>query len=148
MKKNIVCKSDGCSLPARAKGLCKKHYDAQRVKTDRYRELHYERKVRRRCRQRGVTVEKVYRKVVWERDKWVCGLCGEKVDCSLRFPDPMSPSIDHIIPISKGGSHSYENVQLAHLGCNVGKGDREVKPVAYRGARIIRIKPKHKKKTG
>ncbi len=145
LKKRIPCKSDGCDLPAVCKGFCKKHYDKQRHKSERYKEQHYERKVRRRCLQRGVYVEKVYRKVVWARDKEICGLCGEKVDCSLRAPDPHSPSIDHIVPISKGGVHSYENVQLAHLGCNVGKGSRSVRPVAYRGARIVYIKAQPKK---
>jgi 5-methylcytosine-specific restriction endonuclease McrA len=38
-----------------------------------------------------------------------------------KAPDPMSPSLDHILPLSKGGTHEPRNVQLAHLGCNVRK---------------------------
>jgi len=34
----------------------------------------------------------------------------------LAISDPLSPSLDHIIPISKGGSHERKNTQLAHLG--------------------------------
>jgi 5-methylcytosine-specific restriction endonuclease McrA len=30
--------------------------------------------------------------------------------------------VDHIVPISKGGPHSYLNVQLAHAKCNRTKG--------------------------
>lgn len=29
----------------------------------------------------------------------ICGICGLPVDMSLKYPDPMSKSIDHIIPI-------------------------------------------------
>lgn len=60
----------------------------------------------------------------------VCALCGRPVDFSLKFPDPMSPTIDHIIPIAKGGHPSdIENLQLAHLACNRKKADKGVKVV-------------------
>lgn len=61
---------------------------------------------------------------VYERDSGVCQLCDEEVDDSLARPAPMSGSIDHIRPISKGGTHTYDNVQLAHLRCNMSKGNR------------------------
>ena len=55
----------------------------------------------------------------------VCGICGQPVDKSIRFPDPMSPVIDHIIPIDKGGSpDDIDNLQLAHMCCNRAKSDK------------------------
>ena len=36
---------------------------------------------------------------------------------------PMYPSIDHIYPVSKGGMHAWNNVQLAHRKCNTYKSD-------------------------
>ena len=55
----------------------------------------------------------------------VCGICGQPVDKKLKAPDPMSPVIDHIIPISKGGHPSaMENLQLAHWSCNRQKSDK------------------------
>lgn len=33
-------------------------------------------------------------------------------------------TIDHIIPLSKGGTHTYNNVQLAHYICNSKKSDK------------------------
>ncbi|MDD6230406.1 MAG: HNH endonuclease [Lactimicrobium massiliense] len=55
----------------------------------------------------------------------VCAICGKPVDFSLKFPDPMSPTIDHIIPIAKGGHPSdLANMQLAHLACNRAKSDK------------------------
>jgi len=55
----------------------------------------------------------------------VCQLCGLTVDWSdyemkngQKICGNMYPSIDHIKPISRGGLHSWENVQLAHRVCN------------------------------
>lgn len=55
----------------------------------------------------------------------VCGICGKPVDFALRYPHPLSPCIDHIIPIAKGGHPSdMENLQLAHWCCNRAKADK------------------------
>ena len=55
----------------------------------------------------------------------ICGICGKPVDFSLKAPDPMSPCIDHIIPIAKGGHPSdIANLQLAHWTCNRQKSDK------------------------
>jgi hypothetical protein len=43
----------------------------------------------------------------------------------LRHPDRMSVSLDHVVPLSRGGSHSWENVRCAHLSCNVAKGSND-----------------------
>ena len=55
----------------------------------------------------------------------VCGICGKPVDFSLRFPHPLSPTVDHIVPVSKGGHPSdIDNLQLAHWTCNRQKSDK------------------------
>ena len=55
----------------------------------------------------------------------VCGICGKPVDFSQRYPHPLSPCIDHIIPVAKGGHPSdIDNLQLAHWTCNRQKSDK------------------------
>ncbi len=55
----------------------------------------------------------------------VCGICGAPVDKSLRSPHPLSATVDHIIPVSKGGHPSdLQNLQLAHRMCNRAKADK------------------------
>lgn len=63
-------------------------------------------------------------KDVYDRDEWTCGLCRLPVDAGLPWPHPMSASVDHILPLSQGGSHTLANVQCAHLSCNSRKRDR------------------------
>ena len=80
---------------------------------------------KRRAYKLGASIiETVSLKVLAERDQWICGICGESVDITIKHPDPLSASHDHIVPLSKGGDHSYNNAQLAHLTCNIGKGAR------------------------
>ena len=67
---------------------------------------------------------------LYNRDSGRCWLCGEECDfedteersgvivCGARYP-----SIDHVIPLSKGGEHSWRNVKLAHNICNTRKSD-------------------------
>ena len=55
----------------------------------------------------------------------VCGICGKPVDFSVKYPHPLSPCIDHIIPVARGGHPSdMDNLQLAHWKCNNEKADK------------------------
>lgn len=54
-----------------------------------------------------------------------CGICGKPVDFSFKYPHPLSPTVDHIIPVSKGGHPTdIDNLQLAHRCCNRAKSDK------------------------
>lgn len=53
-----------------------------------------------------------------------CGICGQDVDLTLRYPDLMRGSIDHKLPVARGGTNDPSNLQLVHLRCNFRKGAR------------------------
>jgi 5-methylcytosine-specific restriction endonuclease McrA len=55
------------------------------------------------------------RRNLFQRDSHRCQYCGSE---SERL------SIDHVMPRSRGGSHSWDNVTTACLRCNVHKGNR------------------------
>jgi 5-methylcytosine-specific restriction endonuclease McrA len=70
---------------------------------------------KRRATLVGAYVEPVYMSVVVKRDQGICGICKKRVMAAER-------SIDHIIPLARGGLHRMSNVQLAHRVCNTRKG--------------------------
>jgi 5-methylcytosine-specific restriction endonuclease McrA len=76
----------------------------------------------RRAKQYGVAWERIRHRDIYERDGWICGICGGQVDSSLKYPDPKSASLDHIVPFVRGGSHLVSNVRCSHFGCNLAKG--------------------------
>lgn len=71
---------------------------------------------RARLRDAGI-VEAVDVVLLAQRDRNRCGICGKSVLLAER-------TIDHIVPVSKGGEHSYANTQLAHSRCNSARGNR------------------------
>lgn len=97
---------------------------------------------------------------LFQRDKGVCYICG----CQCNWNDirkdgdyvitgPKYPSIDHVIPISRGGKHSWTNIRLACRECNSKKTDMD--PVKFLGtddfipddAEILKRVPNPNKKT-
>ena len=73
---------------------------------------------RRRARLRGASIEVFADVEIFDRDAWRCGLCGLKVDKRFKHPHKMAASLDHIVPLAAGGSHTRLNVQCAHWLCN------------------------------
>ena len=69
----------------------------------------------RRARELELPSEKIDYIVVFDRDEGNCGICGLPVE-----PDDWH--LDHIVPLAKGGHHTYENVQVSHPACNLRKG--------------------------
>lgn len=55
------------------------------------------------------------RDFVKKNSPWVCGLCGHKIR-------KIDLTVDHIIPLSRGGTHEVANLRLVHAKCNVIKG--------------------------
>ncbi|WP_434744799.1 HNH endonuclease [Streptomyces sp. A-14] len=81
-------------------------------------------KDKRRALERQAFVAPVSRPQVYERDHWTCQLCREPVVRDQVVPHPQAPTLDHVIPLARGGTHEPANVQLAHYLCNSIKTDR------------------------
>lgn len=77
----------------------------------------------RRARKRDAYVDAVRFIDIYLRDKGKCQLCGKKINLKHKSSHPMSASLDHMIPLSLGGTHEPKNVQLAHMICNSLKGN-------------------------
>ena len=93
--------------------------------------------VRRRAKLLNALVDlDITLEAVYERDKGVCHICGGLCDwqdketrdgtvvCGNKYP-----SIDHVIPLAKGGKHEWSNVRLAHRLCNSVKSDNIAPPM-------------------
>lgn len=66
----------------------------------------------------SITLTKLYL-----RDEGVCQICGRKIEFDCDPNSDYYPSIDHVKPLSKGGLHQWDNVQLACRKCNTEKGN-------------------------
>ena len=71
---------------------------------------------RRAERLRAATAEPIDREAIFDRDDWICGLCGEPVRRD-------EATLDHVVPLSLGGQHDPTNLRLAHGSCNSRRGD-------------------------
>lgn len=92
--------------------------------SDRCRKRHANRLKDRRVYRNGIPDGSITLEKLFVRDGGRCRMCGLLMtfDC-----DPNSdayPSIDHIVPLSRGGLHQWPNVQLMCRGCNSDKTDR------------------------
>jgi 5-methylcytosine-specific restriction endonuclease McrA len=79
-----------------------------------------------RARLRTCQVETVDPTRVFDRDGWRCQCCRKSSPRERRGTyHPRAPELDHIIPLSKGGEHSYRNTQLLCRACNGAKADSD-----------------------
>lgn len=69
---------------------------------------------RRRALIKGATIGDVSYPRILERDGYVCHICGGYV-----APDGLQ--FDHIIPLSRNGTHSEDNIAVSHASCNARK---------------------------
>lgn len=82
---------------------------------------HREHVDRRRAIKWGAGSERIFIDKLLERDAWTCGICLGSIPRGTPYPDALSPSVDHIVALSRGGPHTWDNVQAAHLFCNRSK---------------------------
>lgn len=100
-------------------------------------------------------VDKITLKRLYKRDKGICYICGCKCDWNSwnvsdkgnKYPGNLYPTIEHVIPVSEGGLHSWDNVRLACWKCNLDKGASYIKvdPITHEFAISERYVPNKKK---
>jgi 5-methylcytosine-specific restriction endonuclease McrA len=62
---------------------------------------------------------RITRRAVFARDGWTCQYCGSRSNLT----------VDHVIPRSKGGASSWENIVASCAPCNRRKGDHLLRQV-------------------
>ena len=92
-----------------------------------YANARKDRRIRKECLvDKNITLKRLYK-----RDSGICHLCGGLCDWNDKRIDKRGimicgdtyPTKDHVVPLAKGGLHSWENVKLAHWRCNLEKSD-------------------------
>jgi 5-methylcytosine-specific restriction endonuclease McrA len=121
-----TCQDSGCCSKA-----CAKKRSRRKLRKSGFPKNHLHRAHKYGCAyESGITLEKLIK-----RDGLRCGICGEMCDPNdhswTEYFGPMYPTIDHIIPMSKGGGHTWDNVQVAHAICNSNKRDTVEEVSAY-----------------
>jgi 5-methylcytosine-specific restriction endonuclease McrA len=83
-----------------------------RTQTQDYRDA----SVQRNHTRRTITNDgdDIKRSLLWERDMGICHICNEAADRNYWH-------LDHIIPIARGGTHTWDNVAVSHPACNLSK---------------------------
>lgn len=115
----VACRLCLCRFTPARNAARRKYCDACRHKIQRWNRKHT-----RKARMRGLAYQAISPLKVFIRDGYRCGICGRKTDRKKQVPHPKAPTLDHIIPMSKGGPHLYGNVQCACFGCNSRAGNR------------------------
>lgn len=115
--RKAACLQCGRSFETSGRGCYSKKYCVQ-CSLERKKDVRKERKRLSKAKRKKAFVQRVIRREIYERDGWKCGICKKFVNPSLKSPHPFSKTIDHIVPLSKGGTHEPRNVRLAHFGCN------------------------------
>lgn len=67
--------------------------------------------------------------ILFELFNWTCYLCEGPIDRHRRCPDWLAATIEHIVPLAHGGTHTWDNVAPAHLKCNLNKGEMSLESV-------------------
>ena len=81
---------------------------------------------RRRARKRIGYAEVIRPEFIYKRDKFKCWICNEKViviNTKDNMKEPKAATLDHVIPLAKGGTHSIDNIKTCCRECNSIKSD-------------------------
>lgn len=120
-----ICIECGKEIKSSSLGMCRNCYYKYKVSTDEeYRHRMNLRNHRRRSAKLSVRSEKYTKEDVILKNGGFCHICSEKIDLTIKSPNGLSFSIDHVIPLTKGGNDTLDNVLPAHRACNSAKSNK------------------------
>jgi 5-methylcytosine-specific restriction endonuclease McrA len=96
-----------------------KNYGSKK-NTQRRKPVKYYSPKRRAVYSRGDEIDHL---TLFELHAWTCWVCREPINRFLRKPHFMAATVEHIIPLCQGGTHTWDNVAPSHAICNFQKGD-------------------------
>lgn len=84
-------------------------------------------KAKRNAKQKLTAVQSIDPYTIFRRDNWRCRACGCGTPLSLRGTNAdNSPELDHVVPLSRGGQHTMDNLQTLCRLCNIFKADDDM----------------------
>lgn len=125
-----ICTEPNCNAPTFGRGLCQRHHYAMWVSSGG-RQKTSATMGRRRARIAGANVtdpDLTWAKLI--KKSVECYICGQVCNPEdyrevinrggwmQKVCGPTYPTLDHIIPLAKGGDHASDNVALACMSCN------------------------------
>lgn len=79
----------------------------------------------RKAREKTATVEPIDPIEVLKRDKWKCYICGVDTPYKLKGKHKdNAPEVEHVLALSNGGTHTWDNVRCSCRKCNLSKGSK------------------------
>lgn len=124
-----VCKNCGIQYSIESSGYNSERYCSKLCQQRWHNRVKSEKRIdilNARPHDNDITLEKLF-----TRDSGVCYICGRQCDWSdiqdrggIMVAGDRYPSIDHVKPVSKGGTHTWDNIRLACRECNTRKGWR------------------------
>lgn len=122
MRANYVPTEKKCPVCSNKHNRPNKFVCSRKCSDELNKQIKYNAKANRRAKKKSTRTERINRLVLLKRDRHRCLSCS----CSVQVDIPNQPNsahIDHIYPISKGGTHTYDNLQILCMECNTIKSD-------------------------
>lgn len=136
-----TCQQCGLTWLGRKANVC------QECRTIASRETMRAQRTRSKAAKRGARLQTFGRKITLrrliERDGIRCGICGRNTNIRAHYLSDDYPSVDHIVPVSHGGAHSWTNVRVAHRGCNSVRSDKPSGAIQTALPMVIEIRGAH-----
>lgn len=117
-----ICESPLCSPTSNLKAYCSQKC---RSRAKYLRQLEAGR-TGHGCAPPRAKISKAKRATIYARDAFTCWLCGDQTSLVWSQSDPLAPVLDHVLPRSRGGDDSIENLATAHASCNAERGATDV----------------------